>query len=175
MSSGDVRLRDILGQGTKLDCASMWDILVEIHSRGGHSSKARATIQDMRAMGVPVGYVAHGCVVGAYCNADDFEVCALARTADTRLDAFGSRHRTRPRSRGHAANPVACALEHALCPMTLAHIILTARYVHKAHAIDFPLPGPNSYAPAQHSHCSVQRCTTHIAQGHVPVHARSNY
>lgn len=54
----------------------MWDALVETHSRAGHGDKARATIQDMRALGVPVGYVAHGCVVGAYCNAGDFEVWA---------------------------------------------------------------------------------------------------
>ena len=51
----------------------MWDLLVEAHSRAGDGDKARATIQDMRATGVPVGYVAHGCAVGAYCNAGDFE------------------------------------------------------------------------------------------------------
>lgn len=52
----------------------MWDALVETHSRAGQGDKARATVQDMRTLSVPVGYVAHGCAVGAYCNAGDFEV-----------------------------------------------------------------------------------------------------
>ena len=62
------------GQGTRGECATMWDTLVETHSRAGHGNKARVTIQDMRALSLPVGYVAYGCAVGAYCNAGDFKV-----------------------------------------------------------------------------------------------------
>ena len=52
----------------------MWDVLVEAHSRAGNGPLARATVADMRAVGLPVGYVAHGCTVGAYCNSGDFKV-----------------------------------------------------------------------------------------------------
>ena len=57
-----------------MECAHMWDVLVEAHSRAGDGRAAAGTVAEMRASGVPVGYVAHGCAVLAYCNASKFEV-----------------------------------------------------------------------------------------------------
>ena len=52
----------------------MWDAVIYAHSHLGNPADAAAAIGTMRERGIPVGYVAHGCVVRAFCSADDFEV-----------------------------------------------------------------------------------------------------
>ncbi len=52
----------------------MWDAAIYAHSLLGHPEDAAAAIGAMRDRGIPVGYVAHGCVMRAFCEADDFEV-----------------------------------------------------------------------------------------------------
>ena len=52
----------------------MWDAAIFAHSLLGHPEDAAAAIGAMRDRGIPVGYVAHGCVVRAFCEANDFEV-----------------------------------------------------------------------------------------------------
>ena len=54
--------------------ASMWDALIEVHSRTGNALRARAAVADMQAAGLPVGLFAHTGVVSAHCNSGDFEV-----------------------------------------------------------------------------------------------------
>ena len=52
----------------------MWDAAVYAHADRGDPAAAAAAVDAMRRRRIPVGYVAHGCVVRAFCTADDFEV-----------------------------------------------------------------------------------------------------
>ncbi len=55
----------------------MWDAAVYAHADRGDPAAAAAAVDAMRARRIPVGYVAHSCVVRAFCTADDFEVSSL--------------------------------------------------------------------------------------------------
>jgi len=62
-------------QGTRSELADMWDAAVYAHADRGDPVAAAAAVDAMRARRIPVGYVAHSCVVRAFCTADDYEVC----------------------------------------------------------------------------------------------------
>ncbi len=56
--------------------ASLCDRLLEACAKLGEAELAALVVQSMHALGVPVGYVAHGCLLRALCVAGYHEVCS---------------------------------------------------------------------------------------------------
>lgn len=49
--------------------ASLCDRLLEACAKLGEAELAALAVQSMHALGIPVGYVAHGCLLRALCQA----------------------------------------------------------------------------------------------------------
>ena len=52
-----------------MTAASLCDRLLEACAKLGEAELAALVVQTMHALGVPVGYVAHGCLLRALCVA----------------------------------------------------------------------------------------------------------
>ena len=61
-------------QGSPLVGADLCDKLLEACASLAEAELALLTVQTMRGLAIPVGYVAHGCVLRALCMAGRLEV-----------------------------------------------------------------------------------------------------
>ena len=61
--------------------ADLCDRLLEACAKLGEAELAVLTVQSMHALGLPVGYVAHGSVLRALCLAGYHEVCEASCNA----------------------------------------------------------------------------------------------
>ena len=94
----------------------MWDAAVYAHADRGDPIAAAAAVDAMRRRRIPVGYVAHSCVVRAYCTADDFEVCSSAHFVI--LGMARSLIRTladQSRKRSPAQHSASCGADRSCC------------------------------------------------------------
>lgn len=61
-------------QGDRLAAANMCDMLLRACGALGEVQLMLLTVRSMRALGIPVGYVAHGCVLAGLGRANKLEV-----------------------------------------------------------------------------------------------------
>lgn len=68
----------VCAQVSPIVAADLCDKLLEACARLAEADLAVQVAQSMRGLGIPVGYVAHGCVLRALCLAGAHEVCDVA-------------------------------------------------------------------------------------------------